>query len=43
MSAGPQPRRHFFSVTTVPRSATPAMMVPAPQRYSLALSTFSFL
>jgi hypothetical protein len=37
---GPAP---FFSVTTVPRSATPAVNVPAPQRYCVSFSTLSFL
>ena len=32
-----------LTFTTVPRSATPATNVPAPHRYSLLLSRFSFL
>src|SRR6267143_497717 len=35
--------RYFASVTTVPRSATPAMVAPAPHRYSVGLSNLSFL
>lgn len=32
---------HYFSLTTVPSSVTPTMMVPAPQTYSRWLAEFS--
>lgn len=41
LRAGPPASGRYFSLTTVPSSVTPTMMVPAPQTYSLWLAEFA--